>query len=448
MEKKSAAERHFQAAILSGILLGGAVVAAAGALLFNGVAAVLITLAVAAVAAIAEISIFRIEGADRQFYWRFHSDWKLLFRKGKPTAEIVETDRFEPVMDAWYLDMDRLERLALQGQWEQVIHGSRQLSCVFRNARLSRLQYRILLHLPQDGREGYELNEICANLTSGDIPDEDVLPILKMIGDAVRQGSCAEQDHMKRLFAPLLQRYLRQLEKADSIDTLLDAVGEPLFRYCGGQIINLDGKIQGEFPRDAEGQHRFFERLTTELSRNRKTYIEQGAWYPILRILKTMQTDEALHAFEQIECCFFHRREHEEKDNFYQRQKRGKEESGLLHPEQRKLFSGIVGRWVVDENGNDYILSDFSFLKELAKGSRRIQYENSVQRRLDAKTAKRRRQKEPSPVSIPADEEKTDGGAAPPAREAQDPKVRELEKLTNLFQNMVNDWNDEDGEAK
>ena len=398
----------------------------------HGLVAVLIALLTAAATVLAEVRIFQIAAADRQFYWKFHSDWRGLFRKSKTVVPAFEAERLEPVLDAWYLDMDRLERLALQGKWEQALYGTRQLGCVFRNARLSRLQIQLLLRLPRYGRESYDLNEICAHLMSGDISDQNVMPVLQLIGDAVRAGNCLEQDHMKRLFTPLLQRYLRKLQEYDSVVELLDAVGVPLFQYCGGQIVEQNGNRRGELPKDTEGKRRFFDRLTTELARNRRAYVDHGTWYPIIRTLKAIKTDEATLAFHQIELCFFSRPEHLEKNNFYERIRKEKsmgESVSRLHPEQRKWLSSILGSWIVDENGRNYSASELRFLRELARKSRRMHYESG----------RTRRRPNASAAEAPAD------GGAPSSSDLQPPGMREMKEFTQLLDNILRERKKEDG---
>lgn len=386
LEEKGGGEYLFQAAVLGGILLPGAAVTIAAAALVHPAAAVLIALAAVAAAAAAEVKLFRTDAADRQFYWRSHSEWKPLFRRVEAALPRLEGKRLEPIIDAWYLDMDRVERLALREDWAQAMYGARQLSQVFRNARLARLQYQALLHLPGDGREGYDLNEVCANLRSGDIPDEDVLSVLRMIGDAVHQGGCTEQDNLKRLFAPLLQRHLRRIGQYASAEELAEPMGRDFFLYCGGEYFHVLGGEHGEPPKDAEGRHTFYERLVTEMVRDRQKYLEDGTWYPILRILRTMQSEDAANALRTLEFCFFHREEHKARNNFYEQHQPAQgvdEDVNLLHPEQRKFFTEVLGYWVVDENGNAYT-SSAPFLAELAKESRRVQYETDAARQRPA----------------------------------------------------------------
>ena len=365
----SAAGRLFHIAALSSILLGGAAVGVAGGFLLSRLIPVaVVPLTVAAV--MAESRFKKSAPEDRQFFWRFHSNWKAFFKKETPEIPVLEPKCMEPLIDAWYLDMDRLERLAFRGDWTLVGKGARQLSCIYRNPRLSRLQYRVLLHIPEGGRESFDLNEICANLKSGDIPDEEVEPFLGLISRAVCDGASLDQDNIKRLFPQLLERYLRKLASCAALNTLWGAMGEPLFQYCGGQMVKSINGIRGELPVGEEGRKIFFQRLLTEVTRRRRYFIVQGTWYPILLAVENTPGRDAAEAFVALEKCFFHREERQEPHNFFEKARR----SGiyLLHPEQRKSMECILVHWVVDETGKPYASSEYDFLRDLAAESNRI----------------------------------------------------------------------------
>ncbi|MBR4424623.1 MAG: hypothetical protein IKS66_01610, partial [Oscillospiraceae bacterium] len=70
----------------------------------------------------------------------------------------------------------------------------------------------------------------------------------------------------------------------------------------------------------------------------------------------------------KLELCFFHREEHLEPDNLLDAIRNGEMKDWdirLLHPEQRRAFAAVLGRWETDECERPYPQSGYSFLRAL-----------------------------------------------------------------------------------
>lgn len=204
LERRGRGEDLFRRASLLAVSAAGVMAALLWAAAGSGWAAVICLAAAAAAVLFVAQRIGKRTETDNQL-WRFCTDWKSLLRPEAKTIQVIEDAEIESVLDAWYLDMDRLERIALAGDWSTALQGARRLGCVYRNARLSRLEYRALLHLPLDDREAYDLDDICANLTAEDVSEQEILPLLHLICSSA-QLNPGEQTFEKKLFRALLNR--------------------------------------------------------------------------------------------------------------------------------------------------------------------------------------------------------------------------------------------------
>lgn len=369
-EKSGPQDRMFRFRLFASVLGGGLLLTVSGYLLTSWVFGLLFFLLTLGATAITGLRLWLLDPGDRQYFWRLHGDVNLFARQ--TDLPVVDARSLEPLMDAWYLDMDRLERMGLRGDWNNALHGARWLSSVFRNPRLSRLMLQAHLQLHTEGRDCYDLDEICANLTEFDISPEYTVPFLNLVERVVREHGCQEEAQLKRLFAAMLRRHLERLATYRKIDNLMDAVGEELFRACGGPVTTQNGEKHGHIPMHAA--QAFMDRLVPELSLRRREYVENGRWIAVFQALDkeldATYLDQASkeHAVRELELCFFHREEHLEPDNLLDAIRNGEEKDWdirLLHPEQRHDFAAVLGRWETDEFERPYRQSGYYFLREL-----------------------------------------------------------------------------------
>ena len=367
------ADSRFKTGMMLRAVIGGLLLVLAGLVLYNRFVAVICGFIALGVVMNTSRQFRRIDKSDRLFFWLFHTDKRILFQKKE--IPVLTSKHLEPLMDAWYMDMDYLERLSLNGQWEDALYGARRLFGVYRNPRLSRLMYRSLMHISPDGREYFELNEICAHVDADEIAFEDMASSLRMIERAVNESCCQQWDNVKKVFASLLRRYLVAISQRRNLHSYSEVLGEELFLYCGGQLIRLqNGRVSEEFPRDSEGEKNFMARLKVEVTRHRQDFIDNGTWYPLLSLVRESNMTDADKTYQKLDACFI----------------RGKEYSGInsnigrsalrdkrldvnhFHPDQKRIFTEILGYWVVDENGNYYTESSDPVLRQLASESHRI----------------------------------------------------------------------------
>lgn len=370
-EQRGISGFRFHTAILAFVLGGGLVIAAAAGFLLSWIASAVILLLALGTAAYIEMTIQKLNREDRMFFWQVHSNPKELF-KNSPDVPVMDDKLLEPIIDAWYLDIDRLERMAMAGKWEEALKGARELSAVYRNARLSRLMYSALLGTGNETRELYELDEICANLTVEDIPDNGILSFIKLTGRALREGSCSSYDNIKRIFTPMVRRCCDSIAASRSDAELLDALGEDRFRNCGGRIIRESDRTYGALPMSEDAKKLFFTRLSRVVRANRGELIDSGMWYSVLKELRDKYSEEAGECFGEIERCFFNREEHLERDNYYDRAEKADRydhPAWVFHPEQERFLAGIFERWVVDENGVPYSESSDPLIADLLSDS-------------------------------------------------------------------------------
>ncbi len=363
-------DRMFRFRLFAAVLGGGVLLSVSGYLLTGWLFALLFFLLTLGATAITGLRLLLLDREDREYFWRLHGKVNLFARQ--TDLPVVDAGSLEPLMDAWYLDMDRLERMGLRGDWNNALHGARWLSGVFRNPRLSRLMLQAHLQLRTQGRDCYDLDEICANLTEFDISPEDTVPFLNLVERVVREHGCQEETQLKRLFAAMLRRHLERLATYKKTENVMDAVGEELYLACGGSVNTRNGGKHGHIPMfAAQG---FMDRLVQELKLRRREYVENGRWIAVFQALDkeldTTDLDQASkeQAVRELELCFFHREEHLEPDNLLDAIRNGEMQEWdirLLHPEQRRDLAAVLGRWETDEWERPYPQSGYSFLREL-----------------------------------------------------------------------------------
>ena len=370
-EKTEKQKGSFRLRLFVFVLGGGILLTVAGYLLTSWVFALIFFLLTLTATSFTGLMYWGLGPTDRMYVWRLHGEESLF--SNRTAFPVVNPRRLEVIMDAWYLDMDRLERMGLRGDWAKALYGARWLSSVYHNPRLSRLMLQAHLQLRTEGWDCYDLDEICANLTEHDISPEDTVPFLNLVERVVREHGCQNDAELKRLFAGMLRRHLEQLGAYTQINELLDAVGEDLIRACGVAVKGQQGNRIPIFPTYGEGFQAFLERLVQELSRHRREFVDNGKWIAVFLALdKLSMIDPARNAWavRELELCYFHREEHLEPDNLLDaiRDWDGTVETWdirLLHPEQRRAFAEVLGRWETDELERPYQTSAYSFLRQL-----------------------------------------------------------------------------------
>lgn len=363
------AEVAFLTVAIGGLAVSGLVVAIAAALLLHFALGLLILLADIALCVVQLLRVRALDAEDREAFWLFHGNWKELLDKHESGIPTLESERLEPMLDAWFTDLDRLERLAALDDWEGVLLGARQLGAVYRNPRLSRLQFKALTQLTDRSDALYQLDEICANLKVTDIPDGDLLDVMNMIGEGVQSGQCRENEQLKAMFDQLLNRYVDNMKAQDArirekgYNALLDVMGDGLVEYCGGLI----GKPGLHFmPRD---NNLFYERLVQGVTLERNSYEQSGKWYPLLLSLSQIRTDTSKRALQALTDLFLGEDSEAAKQmDLVLRGKRTPTSVDLLLPRQRAFFVAVLESWLADGEGRLYRTAEETNLRDLLKG--------------------------------------------------------------------------------
>lgn len=355
----------YQTTLFGVAIAGGVCLAIAAWMLLNVVWAIISLVLTIAVLALMVLFIKSVDQTDSRYYWKFHSNIKPLFTVENKSAAPLEPSTLEPIIDSWYLDISRLERLALKMDWEAVQSGISQLASVFRNPRLSRLQYNYLLNTGFNIEDEYMLDELCMHIQCEDIADKDIPLLLRKMAYICRYGNCNSQNHIKRLFIPLFLRYIKILQKNSEFKQMSDCIGVSLFEYCGGIIHEQEDKI----PSDEDGEKLFFDRLITELYRYRQEYVDSGKWYFILKFIKNMDTENAKKAFWRINKLFL--RNPKQSEAFFHSQHRSYRSENkiifLIHPEILSELLDMVQFWQIDNNGKLYTSSDIAVIRFMAE---------------------------------------------------------------------------------
>lgn len=355
----------YQTTLFGVAIAGGVCLAIVAWMLLNVVWAIISLVLTIAVLALMVLFLKSVDQTDSRYYWKFHSDIKPLFTIESKSAAPLEPSTLEPIIDSWYLDISRLERLALKKDWQAVQSGISQLASVFRNPRLSRLQYNYLLNTGFNIEDEYLVDELCMHIQCEDIADEEIPLLLRKMAYICRYGNCNSQNHIKRLFIPLFLRYLKYLQKNSEFKRLSDCIGASLFEYCGGMI----NAWKDEIPSDENGEKLFFDRLITELYRYRQEYVESGKWYFILKSIKGIETENAEKAFQRIKELFL--RNPKQSEAFFNGQCRLYHSEqriiSLIHPEILGELLDMVQFWQIDENGRLYSSSNLAIIRFMAE---------------------------------------------------------------------------------
>lgn len=213
-ERREAEGAIFACVLVFPVAMAGALLSALSGILLGHVVSIAVVCMTGASILWLLKSLNATENADRQAFWRFHTDPKQMFRSDAAVSP-VDAVKAEPILDAWFFDMDETERQALAGDWEGALINARLLGHIYRNRRLSLLMLRALLTARQSGADCFDLDDICANLSPEDIGDADVDPFLRLVNNAVREGGLLRDGQIQRLYCALLPRRLtaRQGEK-------------------------------------------------------------------------------------------------------------------------------------------------------------------------------------------------------------------------------------------
>lgn len=352
-------------------LLGGLCLTVAGWFL-SWIAGLCFLICTIAVTVLLTVQLRSIPKEDRYFYWQFNREWKPLLR-GEQIANVLDDSALEPILDAWYLDMDHLDRLAFAGEWTEVLRCSRLLAGVFRNNRLSRLQLQALLQLPDNTAESYDLDEICAHLTDADIPDDQVAAVLNLMASASAFGGCMDHRNLPELFTRLLARYLELLREnnftyAEGVSGLHGVLGDELFTDCGGRLQNGVAMI----PDEPEACADFYRLLVLRITANRAAYVDNGGWYPLMECLNSINHPGAAKALRHLQACFFNRTD--EKTVYRVFQQRSKERKApasiqLLLDEQKDFFAGALRFWQTDGSGRPLTRSSCKAVRDLMQAT-------------------------------------------------------------------------------
>jgi hypothetical protein len=336
--------------------------------------AVCVILALAAIGAVvldlrAVLNLVQKQEAMETF-WLVHESSDLKqgkggFRKVQP-RRIVESRSVEPMIDAYYQDLDRLEALADRGQWQQVLEQADRLSYVYSNPRLSRVQLRAILNLPINEETALDLNQICSHLTLSDVEDYQVWKLLHQLGDYLLRGECLENDQIKRLFRQVLYRLLelrrftqppRPVEEGAGYHRLMSLCGkEPFEKVWGKLTYNEYGMLTPSPDPDT------YSPLCAELARlERKwhtVFLSSGSWMELLTALKACPEEhlQRLAAFVERRYCYDRRTG--ETSILYEATLKGQlrqiDAIDLLLPEEKWYVNQVLNCCVYDENGQLY----------------------------------------------------------------------------------------------
>ena len=336
--------------------------------LFFWNAALLVLGLIAAILA-AAVGLLPIIDRQRSFsdFWLLHNEDEL--------RQPVGGASLEPLTDAYFLDLSRLEwiaeRVCARGDRASVrrlLLYADQLSYAFNNPRLARLQMKLLLAVPGTEEMGLDLDLICSQLRADDIPEGKRWDLYAYLGEALRGGRLLESRHVKLLFEETAEA-LMEARKKLSLHPLPagGALWPRLRSLCGDAVFSRAfGNLSSEelnkmrLPAEAEKMRLLADEIVRFASEHHEALRKSDRWAELVHCLRSSGDLALIEASQSVLSGFCGDPGHAEflsfSDLYLRIEARTvasceKSFAALFLPEEQRFTADVLSRCVFDADG-------------------------------------------------------------------------------------------------